>query len=138
MRNIFISRPVEYFGISQDGRRIYSFPVLHKSTLMSSTEGEYIRLSVNFFFRNSSQQKVSGTSLDNMTNHWVRSFSIKYSFFKINSSFSRKNQKSEHLLNCGWVNFTCIFVSFVYIELAWSVMVLYSKILSLLGISLAK
>ena len=99
--------------------------------------------SVNFFFCNSSQQKVSGTSLDNLTNHWVRSFSIKYSFFKINSSFSSKNQKSKHLLNCGWViqkwvNFTCIFVSFVYIDLAWSVMVVYSKILSLLRISLAK
>ena len=143
MRNIFVSRTVEYFGISQDGRWISSFSVPHKSMLMSSTEDEYIRLSVNFFFRNSSQQKVSGTSLDNLTNHWVLSFSIKYSFFKINSSFSSKNQKSKHLLNCGWViqkwvNFTCIFVSFVYIDLAWSVMVVYSKILSLLGISLAK
>ena len=141
MTNIIVSRPVEYFGYIR--QQIYSFPVPHKSTLMSSTEDEYIRLSVNFFFRNSSQQKVSGTSLDNLTNHWVRSFSIKYSFFKINSSFSSKNQKSKHLLNCGWViqkwvNFTCIFVSFVYIDLAWSVMVVYSKILSLLGISLAK
>ena len=69
MTNIFVGRPVEYFGISQDGRRIYSFPIPHKSTLMSSMEDEYIRLSVNLFFRNSSQQKVSGTSLDNLTNH---------------------------------------------------------------------
>ena len=42
MTNIFVSRPMEYFGISQDGRRIYSFPVPHKSTLMSSTEDEDI------------------------------------------------------------------------------------------------
>ena len=69
MTNIFVSHPVEYFGVSQDGRRIYSFPVPHKSMLMPSTEDECIRLSVNFFFRNSSQEKVSGTSLDNLINH---------------------------------------------------------------------